>query len=318
VEQTHWTVGASFTVSLTAGLLSVYFACMVQVQLGGLHSSGEVRRWLITERTARVHLLRSLARKHREHLEAQAKSMQSRLKLLLQADASGELATLMLELHTQHIPSFYSALLLVAPLQLLNWSLVSLLVGVGIYYGLVFTNALGETRGAHANLALLLVYTVFTSIALASFVMPSLLKLSETSDWAKQNSDRLEELLHHSPNLINRHDGLVSSPGIHHSLKPSSQHVPIGPANPSAPPPSDAGGVAQKSSSKRHDTTGDKDGADVSTEADATMEAGGRGRLVKSVNLTRGRVLQRNEANLSSLEGALRTTKAFCIRVLGL
>jgi hypothetical protein len=40
--------------------------------------------------------------------------------------------------------------------------------------------------------------------------------------------------------------------------------------------------------------------------------------LVKSVNLTRGRVLQRNEANLSSLEGALRTTKAFCIRVLGL
>lgn len=287
LEQTHWTVGAAFTMSLTAGLLSVYFACMVQVQLGGLHSSHEVRRWLITQRTARRHLLLSLARKHREHLEAQAQSMQSRLSLLLrEEERSSELADLMLELHTQHIPSLYSALLLVAPLQLLNWSLAALLAGVGIYYGLVYTNALGETRGAHANLALLVVYIVFTAVALASFVTPSLLKFSETSDWAKQNNDRLEELLRPTANLIRRRDGsLLSSSGTYSvAAKPRDQHAASGPARPPAPP---------------------------------IMKAGGNGRVVTSVNLTRGRILTTDDVDLSSFEGAIRSMKILYGRVVG-
>jgi hypothetical protein len=320
LDQTHWTVAAAFTMSLTAGLLSVYFACMVQVQLGGLHSSHEVRRWLVTQRTARRHLSRSLARRHREHLESQAQNMESRLERLLSKQASGELADLLLEVHTQHIPSLYSALLLVAPLQLLNWSLAALLVGVGIYYGLVYTNALGEMRGAHANLALLVVYTAFTAVALASFVTPSLLKFSETADWAKQNTDRLEELLRQTPDPANvRRDELPSSgTGTHHHFfKPGDQHAVSGPVTPQAPSRSDNGDPAQCPSYTSPSCTSAKDDGGTTTHAFATMKAGGEGRVVTSVNLTRGRVLVTDDINLSSFEGVTRSIKILYGRVVG-
>lgn len=268
----------------------MYFACMVQVRLGGLHSADEVRRWLITQRTARLHLIPSLARKHRAYLEDEARNMQSRLKGVLNQEAPDELADLMLELHTQHIPSLYSALLLVAPVQLLNWSLASLLVGVGIYYGLIFTNNLGNMQGLNANLALLLVYTLFTATALASFMVPDLLKLTETNDWAQQNHSRLKELLHQSPNP--RSD----PPGLHVA---SSSSPPPPQPHQTASVDNQAGATSQTNLP-----------ADDSAEANV-LGAGGRGRWVKSVNLTRGRVLAVDETNMYSLEGMLRITAIF-------
>ena len=309
--------------SLTTGLLSVYFACMVQVQLGSLHSSHEVRRWLIMQRTARRHLPRSLARRHREYLESQAQNMESRLERLLSKQASGELADLMLEVHTQHIPSLYSALLLVAPLQLLNWSLAALIAGVGIYYGLVYTNALGEMRGAHANLALLVVYMGFTAVALASFVTPSLLKFSETADWAKQNTDRLEELLRQTPSpahVRGVRNGLPSSGAgsdHHHSYKPSDQHAVSGPAAPPARPRSHKGDPSQDPSYTSPSYTSAKDDGGIPAHAFATMRAGGECRVVTSVNLTRGRVLATDDINLSSFEGVTRSIKILYGRVFG-
>jgi hypothetical protein len=241
--------------------------------------------------------------------------MESRLKRLLSKQASGELADLMLEVHTQHIPSLYSALLLVAPLQLLNWSLAALLAGVGIYYGLVYTNALGEMRGAHANLALLVVYTAFTAVALASFVTPSLLKFSETDDWAKQNTDRLEELLRQTPDSANVPS---SGSGIHHhSYKPSDQHVVSGPVTPPAPSQPNNGDPAQDPSCTSPSYTIVKDDGGTPTNAFATMRAGGEGRVVTSVNLTRGRVLATDDINLSSFEGVTRSIKILYGRVVG-
>jgi len=71
-------------------------------------------------------------------------------------------------------PSLDAAMMLVAPIQLLNWSLLSLLVGIGIYYGLIFTQNLGTLRGESPNLAILLVYFTFTIGAVASFALPAL------------------------------------------------------------------------------------------------------------------------------------------------
>lgn len=107
VDQMHWTVTAAFLTSLIAGLLSVYYACIIQVWLAGMHSAEEVRDWFTTKR-----LISSGQQKWTE------------------------------------IPSYNAALLLVAALQLLNWSLVSLLAGVGIYYGLFFTEKLGALGGS--------------------------------------------------------------------------------------------------------------------------------------------------------------------------
>lgn len=137
VSELHWTVTATFLSSLIAGLLSVYYACIIQVRLSGMHSPGDVRQWLTARRR-------------------------------ISSDVWYE------------FPSYYSALLLIAPGQLLNWSVSSLLVGIGVYYGLIFTENLGTLRGTNANLAVLLVYILFTAGAVATFVLPDVAKLLET------------------------------------------------------------------------------------------------------------------------------------------
>lgn len=70
------------------------------------------------------------------------------------------------------IPSFNAALLLVIPSILLNWSSIALLVGIGIYYGIVYTENLGALRGDNSNLAILLVYVLFTIGAILSYILP--------------------------------------------------------------------------------------------------------------------------------------------------
>lgn len=139
LEETHWTAEAAFVISLIAGLLSVYFACMIQQQLSSLHSPEEVRRWLSTTRGGR----------HR-HDEQESGALEGS--------------------RVQTIPSYHAALLLILPAQLLNWSSISLLVGIGIYYGLVQTENLGLLRGQNSNLAILVVYVLFTSAALLSYL----------------------------------------------------------------------------------------------------------------------------------------------------
>ena len=108
----------------------------MQVILGGMHSPDEVLKWLTA--------------------------------LRIWAPAGGSIY------RGRMIPSLSAAMMLVAPIQLLNWSLLSLLVGIGIYYGLLFTQGLGTLHGKDPNLAILLVYVIFTTGAVASFALPAL------------------------------------------------------------------------------------------------------------------------------------------------
>jgi hypothetical protein len=78
-------------------------------------------------------------------------------------------------------PSYNAALILFAPMQLLNWSLFSLLVGIGIYYGLMSEWSESAVRGENSGLAILLVYVVFTAGATAAYALPSVLMMLETT-----------------------------------------------------------------------------------------------------------------------------------------
>lgn len=127
LEQTHWTVQASFVVSLVAGLLSVYYACMIQLELSNLQGPKQVKQWLTTHRSAGMRQRPMFRRGISPALDIPEPHLASTIKL--------------------QIPSYGSALLLAAPSQLLNWSLTSLLVGIGIYYGLVYSEDLGALRG---------------------------------------------------------------------------------------------------------------------------------------------------------------------------
>ncbi|KAM0712204.1 hypothetical protein Q7P37_011298 [Cladosporium fusiforme] len=179
LEESHWTAGACFVISLIAGLLSVYFACMVQVQLGDLHSPTEVRQWLIMQRA--VWNRSSIERRtQRKYLLEQIQMMEMRL---------------------------------------LNWSLASLLVGIGIYYGLVLTKNLGEMSGTNANLAILLTYSIFTAGALASFFIPKLYKITEEASWLEKYQPRIDELLQESQSAGTSEKDAVVLGNILHQLR---------------------------------------------------------------------------------------------------
>lgn len=151
LEATHWTATAAFVISLVAGLLSVYYACILQQQLSGLHGPDEVKRWLTAVRSKRRSAIDS-------KIEAGRQT------------------------HNEYvIPSYNAALLLVLPSILLNWSSIALLVGIGIYYGIVHTENLSSVRGDNSSLAILLAYVLFTSMATASYFLPWLQKRLEST-----------------------------------------------------------------------------------------------------------------------------------------
>ncbi|KAK5119556.1 hypothetical protein LTR85_007384 [Meristemomyces frigidus] len=155
IEAIHWTVQACFIISLIAGCLSVYYSCVVQLILSGLHGGKEVANWL-----ARPRIAYGFEKKVVDDIEAEAEKP---------------------GFHVKRIPSLNSALMLVAPAALLNFSLAAFLVGLGIYLGLVFSEHLGSLRGTQATLAVLIVYIVFTSCALISFYVPTGMKVIETA-----------------------------------------------------------------------------------------------------------------------------------------
>lgn len=136
------------------GCLSVYYACIVRLNLGGLHDDTEVLEWLTKPCIVRWRYT---------------------------TDDFGSYVQTQVDPHIGKAASFNAAMMLVAPAHLLNWSLLSFLVGIGIYLGLTYTKRLGELAGANSNLAVLLVYIVVTMMALANFFLPMGLKTLEST-----------------------------------------------------------------------------------------------------------------------------------------
>lgn len=136
-------------ISLVAGLLSVYFACILQQQLSSLHNPEDTRRWLTIVKP-----------------------------IWYTSPDDSRYGTY----EEQIIPSCNAAILLVVPSILLNWSSISLLIGIGIYYGLVHAGNLGSLRGNKSNLAIFLVYVLFTVGAVLIYVVPLFQKVLEVTD----------------------------------------------------------------------------------------------------------------------------------------
>ena len=92
------------------------------------------------------------------------------------------------------VASFYAAVLLAIPTQLLNWSLSFFLVGITIYYGQVFSNGLGTLPGGpNSNLAVLLFYTIITAIAGLAYFLPLWGKALEKREAEKvDNQDTIQ------------------------------------------------------------------------------------------------------------------------------
>jgi hypothetical protein len=89
-------------------------------------------------------------------------------------------------------PSLSAALIITAPLQLLNIALGSLLTGFGIYFGFVYSAKLPTIGDHHSALAVLVVYITSAASGLLFFYIPVLIKRAATMRDQKDGGDAAE------------------------------------------------------------------------------------------------------------------------------
>ena len=171
IANTHWTVQAAFIVSLASGLLSVYYCCIIQQYFGSLVSPDDIKDWLCTpgewhgmeeELQEQFALLRPGT--ETTGTKEQLQTLRDRVLARLQSDR-------------WVTPSINSAVMLVAPVRLLNLAVASFLVGLGIYLGLAFSKNITIAAGNRGNLANMIIYILVVVISLLLFWIPVVLRL---------------------------------------------------------------------------------------------------------------------------------------------
>ena len=73
-------------------------------------------------------------------------------------------------------PSINSAVILVAPVRLLNLAVTAFLTGLGVYLGLVFSQNIAIAAGYRGNLANMIIYVLVVVINLLLFGIPTVLR----------------------------------------------------------------------------------------------------------------------------------------------
>jgi uncharacterized membrane protein YedE/YeeE len=182
MDDTHWTARASFVVGLVAGSLAVSCSCILQSKMSALHTAQAVRGWLT---------------RPREETGMRSKFSTSGLKELICNPNAKALAAMKEGLsqlnkmfnENAYRPSLSAALIITAPLQLLNIALGSLLTGFGIYFGFVYSANLSTIGDHDSALAVLVVYIASAASGLLLFYMPVLVKLVATMSDQKGGVD---------------------------------------------------------------------------------------------------------------------------------
>ncbi|KAI6912974.1 hypothetical protein KC318_g1355 [Hortaea werneckii] len=202
IANTHWTVQAAFIVSLASGLLSVYYCCIIQQYFGSLVSPDDIKDWLCTP--GEWHVMEeelqeqfALLRPGTETTgtKEQLQTLRDRVLARLQSDR-------------WVTPSINSAVMLVAPVRLLNLAVASFLVGLGIYLGLAFSKNITIAAGNRGNLANMIIYILVVVISLLLFWIPVVLRLlgrlprqRNSTIWRFINRDNVRPF---SPGLLNQ------------------------------------------------------------------------------------------------------------------
>ena len=173
LEDSHWTAQAIFVLSLTAGVLAVFFACAINPAIHGLHNAGDVKDFLTKPAT-------SAARKDLDDYPRRLRKsnkLQGRQERHITAeDASGVGA--IIAKGRWKVASPFAALMLIAPMLLLGASLNAFVVGLGIYLGKIFTaNLMPTFRSGSFGTLLFCAISAFYGFAL--FSVAQALKLRE-------------------------------------------------------------------------------------------------------------------------------------------
>jgi len=146
----HWTATAFAYTSLVNGLLSTFYSFYVQQTLSDLHSPDDVRDWLTSPRT-----------------KFSNRFQKSKIgQYISQRTASDATSS------DDRVPSLTAAAILTAPSRLLSLSIICLFVALGIYLGSVYAAGLGTLSGSNGNLAVLLFFIIFSTVAVMEVQLP--------------------------------------------------------------------------------------------------------------------------------------------------
>jgi hypothetical protein len=161
LNEVHWIAKAAFVVSLVFAGLSVWTSTTGARLLNGRDDPTILRDWLSVP----------APRSARSQFDKIFKSRLKTTNLSSQEEVSALRAeiTRFLEDHRWKTASFYTCALLSAPSQLLNYSLASLLVGLGVYLGKIWRNKLDPVAGNMASRAVFACYITATLYGLALF-----------------------------------------------------------------------------------------------------------------------------------------------------
>jgi uncharacterized membrane protein YedE/YeeE len=196
LDDTHWTARASFVIGLIAGSLAVFCCCVLQSKMSALHTAHGVRRWLTRPRQYASEMSSMISDGNMASaLKHRIRNPDASQPLDL-ADMKQRLSTFN-ELFNERAyrPSLSAALIITAPLQLLNIALGSLLTGFGIYFGFVYSARLPSVEDHQSALAVLVVYIASAASGLLFFYLPILIKLVATMRDQKEGGGGVAELV---------------------------------------------------------------------------------------------------------------------------
>ncbi|KAL2784178.1 hypothetical protein BJX66DRAFT_330150 [Aspergillus keveii] len=161
----HWTASAFAYSSLVSGVLSTYYSFYVQQLLSSLHTSEDVREWLLAKKLVAAPEPPSGTRGRRQ-LEIQCTDIE--------------------------IPSATAAALLTAPTRLLMFSVMFLFLALGVYLACMYSHDLGNLRGYRANLAVLVFFIIISIFSIWELLIP--LSYKDSARWTAHGHRDGEEL----------------------------------------------------------------------------------------------------------------------------
>ncbi|EAW25194.1 uncharacterized protein NFIA_106830 [Aspergillus fischeri NRRL 181] len=171
LSQTHWVSRAFFITSVVSGCLAVYFAVMTQKTVAMLYTARETRAWLAGPLPDEI--LRAVH---------QSESMLDRNPSteLEQVFTEPEQVENVRRMLTTRNPSVYAVLVMGIPAFMLNLSLGTLLVGLGVYLGFIWTRHLDTQSGPNDSRNVFVFYIVGIFTMIATYFIPNALKDRET------------------------------------------------------------------------------------------------------------------------------------------
>lgn len=174
MSSVHWIAKAAFVVSLAAGALSVFFACILQQRISSLFGLSDIKDWMI--KPANLEAL-----KFANHI-LDARPVRNANQPISEEEPWQELENQITQIVKESRwvqASFNTALMIKVPALLLHWSVVAFLVGLGVYLGSFWDKSLGAAPSRGDSLGILVAYIIATAFGLLIFYVPTILKYLE-------------------------------------------------------------------------------------------------------------------------------------------